>query len=299
MVKLSIGLPFFNNEFTLGSAIRSVFAQTFQDWELILVDDGSRDRSLKIASSVDDPRVRVVADGVNRGIAARLNQITAISAGELLARMDADDMMHPERLARQVQLLEDKAMVDVVCTGVFSIDRRDRVIGVRGDSPLDVRPEAVLEKGLLCHPTVVGRRSWFIANPYDEEFVRAQDRELWCRTAAHTSFAKIARPLLFYREDRVALKNYLANQRAGRAIVARYGPQLVGFRRARKLRVASYAKAWAYLISYLFGVDRLLIQRRSRRLSPSEVAEAGRCLRVICDTVVPGMISRIRATVAE
>ena len=70
-----IGLPFFNNQRTLAGALRSIFAQTIDDWQLILVDDGSTDDSLEIARRVRDPRVRVIADRQNVGLAARLNQI--------------------------------------------------------------------------------------------------------------------------------------------------------------------------------------------------------------------------------
>ncbi|MEN6400626.1 MAG: glycosyltransferase, partial [Armatimonadia bacterium] len=62
---VTVGLPFYNNESTLLDAVRSIFAQTFQDWELVLLDDGSTDGSLEIARSIDDPRVRVIADGQN------------------------------------------------------------------------------------------------------------------------------------------------------------------------------------------------------------------------------------------
>ncbi len=74
-MQVSIGIPFYNNEQTLVDTIRSVFAQTYQGWELILVDDGSSDRSLEIARSVDDERVRVITDGQNKKLPARLNQI--------------------------------------------------------------------------------------------------------------------------------------------------------------------------------------------------------------------------------
>src|SRR5690554_4188978 len=90
---VSIGIPFFNAEAYLLDAIKSVFAQTHQNWELILLDDGSTDRSLEIARSIDDPRVRVYSDGQNKHLAARLNEIARLARYEYLARMDADDLM--------------------------------------------------------------------------------------------------------------------------------------------------------------------------------------------------------------
>src|SRR3954468_15780628 len=104
--RVTIGLPFVNSGETLPNAIRSVFAQTYDDWELILCDDGSTDISLEIARSVRDARVRVLSDGKNVGLPCRLNQIAAVARGEMLARMDADDLMHPNRIAAQVALLD-------------------------------------------------------------------------------------------------------------------------------------------------------------------------------------------------
>src|SRR3990172_8588478 len=92
---LTIGISFYNAERTLGDAIRSVFAQNICEWELILIDDGSKDRSLNIAKAIVDPRVRVISDGKRMTLAPRLNQIAALAKAPLLARMDADDFMHP------------------------------------------------------------------------------------------------------------------------------------------------------------------------------------------------------------
>src|SRR5690349_10645893 len=103
---VTVGIPFFNNASSLSDALRSIFAQTFTDWELILADDGSTDESLSIARSVRDPRVMVMSDGGNRGLVFRLNQITSAARGKYIARMDADDLSHPARLQRQVSLLE-------------------------------------------------------------------------------------------------------------------------------------------------------------------------------------------------
>ena len=102
---ISIGIPFFNAERFLLDSIRSVFAQTHQDWELILVDDGSTDRSLEIAQSIADPRVSVYSDGKNKKLAARLNQIHTLAKFDFIARMDADDLMATDRIRRQLTFL--------------------------------------------------------------------------------------------------------------------------------------------------------------------------------------------------
>jgi glycosyltransferase involved in cell wall biosynthesis len=128
---ISIGIPFYNAEKFLAGAIRSVFAQTYQDWELILIDDGSTDGSLEIARSVNDPRVRVISDGVNKKLPTRLNQIVAEAKYDFIGRMDADDLISPPRFQKQVAVLNKHSEIDLVTTGVFSVTNALKPIGVR------------------------------------------------------------------------------------------------------------------------------------------------------------------------
>jgi glycosyltransferase involved in cell wall biosynthesis len=289
-VSVTIGIPFLNARRSLAAAVRSVFAQTHPDWELLLVDDGSSDGSIDVVRRLDDPRVRLVRDGSHRGLCARLNQIAAMARGAYLARMDADDVMHPERIERQLALLRADPGVDLVDTATFTVDDDLTPLGVRGDRPLDCRPEAVLRDGLLIHPTVTGRTEWFRRNPYDPAFVRAEDRELWIRTRATTRFARLAEPLFFYREGPAGnLGNYLRTERTVRAILRRYGPPLVGTRRTRLLVMRSRLKSMAYRVGTGLGLQGRLIRGRNRRLEPAEMREASRILAAIQRTRVPGL----------
>ena len=286
---ISIGLPFFNNSATLLDALRSVFAQTYQDWKLILVDDGSSDNSLAIARAVRDPRVRVYSDGVNRGLSNRLNQIARLAQTPYLVRMDADDIMHPERLVKQYRYLEENPKVDLVGSAVYSIDEHGSPSGVRGQMPLDLRPESVLRKGLLIHPTILGRTDWFCRNPYDPQFLRAEDHELWCRSIAHSTFARIAEPLLFYREGQVSLNNYLVSQRTDRKIFRQYGPAIVGEWRTTGLALRTFAKGGIYWLCSQIGLGRHLVSLRNSRIKPEEQAEALKILQRINRTLIPGI----------
>jgi len=289
-VSVTIGIPFLNARRFLATAVRSVFAQTHQDWELVLVDDGSSDGSLDVVRCLDDPRVRLVRDGGHRGLCARLNQIAAMARGDYLARMDADDVMHPERIERQLALLGADPGVDLVDTATFTVDDDLTPLGVRGDRPLDCRPEAVLRDGLLIHPTVTGRAEWFRRHPYDGAFVRAEDRELWMRSCATTRFARLEEPLFFYREGPAGnLGNYLRTERTVRAILRRYGPPLVGTRRTRLLVMRSRLKSMAYRVGTGLGLQGRLISRRNRRLEPAEMREASRILAAIQGTRVAGL----------
>ncbi|MFH1281197.1 MAG: glycosyltransferase family A protein, partial [Candidatus Omnitrophota bacterium] len=129
---VSIGIPFYNSAEFIKDAIRSVFAQTYKQWELILIDDGSSDDSLSIANSIQDSRVRVISDGKHVGLVGRLNQIIELSRGEYIARMDADDLMHPRRIELQACYLREHPQLDAAGSAMYSLARDYSVIGRRG-----------------------------------------------------------------------------------------------------------------------------------------------------------------------
>jgi len=289
-VLVTIGIPFLNAQRYLADSVRSVFAQTHTDWELLLVDDGSSDGSLDIVRHLDDPRVRLVSDGSHRGLAARLNQIACLAHGTYLARMDADDLMHPERLERQVAFLSAHPSIDLVDTATFTVDEDLTPLGIRGDRLLDSRPQAVLRAGLLIHPTVMGRAEWFRRNRYDPVYVRAEDHELWSRTAATATFGRLCDPWFFYREAPAGnLQNYLSTERTVRAILRRYGPPLVGARRSRLLVMRSRLKSMVYRIGTTLGLQDRLIARRNRPLTATEAQEARRVLSLVRAIRVSGL----------
>lgn len=294
-VRTSIGIPFFNSETTLVQAIQSVFVQTYDRWELILVDDGSTDGSLDIAQRIRDSRVRVLADGVNRGLSYRLNQIAHLARGEYVARMDADDLMHPDRLARQVQFLDAHPDVDVVGTAVYSIDASNDVLGFRSISHRHGDPAEALRQGWLLHPTAMGRREWFRQNPYDASFWRAEDRELWCRTCQGSRFSQIEEALYLYRE-RVSfdLRKYLQSCAADRRIFWLHGPALVGYRNASWLVAKSFLKSWSYCLAVAFRGESALIRRRSQAVSEQERRSAAKVVEAILATPVPGLFQNRR-----
>jgi glycosyltransferase involved in cell wall biosynthesis len=291
-MQVSIGLPFFNNRETLADAVRSVFAQSLRDWELILVDDGSTDGSLALARSIRDPRARVYSDGVNQGLASRLNQIASLARGRYLARLDGDDMMHPERLERQVAILDGNSSADLTGTAMYSLDRSDRPRGIQGLAKPDIRPVAVLTRALLLHATITGRTEWFLRNPYDEALRRTEDRELFIRTFRDLTFVHLAEPLYFCREEQsVRLAKYLASCREARSIFHQYAPELVGRPRTIALCLASLLKGEIYRLCTHAHCEQLLVRRRNSPLSSERARAASETIERIRSTHVPGLPS--------
>lgn len=202
---ISIGIPIYNAESYLTDAIKSVLAQTYPYWELILVDDGSTDNSLKIAQefAVKDNRIRVISDGSNKKLPARLNQIINEAKYDYIARMDADDIMHPQRLEKQLSFLENNKKYDLVSNGIISIDSQNEIKGFRCVSQLyDDFSQPSLSYPVV-HPSVMARKSWYERNHYSLEYPRAEDFELWTRTIKKNDFNMAVLPdlLLYYREE--------------------------------------------------------------------------------------------------
>ena len=194
---VTVAIPFFNSESTIAYAIESVLAQEFTDFELLLVNDGSTDGGVKaVRRYLDGQRVRLVDDCSNLGLAPRLNQIAALARGRYLARMDADDIMHPARLRRQVEYLDAHPDVDLVGTGAYFIDTDYSIIERRITRHVRLcRKFSYLQ---LFHPTVTGRLEWFRDNPYSGQFLRCEDMELWLRVGGGPNIASIDDPLLYY-----------------------------------------------------------------------------------------------------
>ncbi|SFT99825.1 glycosyltransferase family 2 protein [Halomonas saccharevitans] len=202
---VSIGIPFFNAEDTLLDAVRSVFAQTHVNWELILLDDGSTDKSLELAKSIKDPRVTVYSDGQNRRLAARLNQMAKLASHDYMARMDADDLISPDRLRLQLEFLQVRPAVDLVSTGVCSLSNANEPLGIRVPPEChDVSPRSLLlANSGIVHASLLGKRSWFLRNRYREQISTGQDANLWVRAFSNDDLnvGFINKPLYYYRED--------------------------------------------------------------------------------------------------
>lgn len=202
---ISIGIPFFNAVAYLEDAIKSVLAQTFQEWELILVDDGSSDGSLDIAKKYEqlDSRVRVISDGLNKKLPTRLNEIIKEAKFDYIARMDADDIMHPQRLEKQLSFLEDNKKYDLVSSGLISIDNQNEVKGFRCVCQLYDNFSKPSLSYPVVHPSVMARKSWYLRNQYSERYPRAEDFELWTRSIINNDFRMAVLPdlLLYYREE--------------------------------------------------------------------------------------------------
>lgn len=211
---ISVVLPVYNAGTTLPQALASIYHQTFREWELILIDDGSTDGCVSGLNFLDD-RVRVVRDGENRGLAARLNQGIDLAAGRYFARMDQDDIAYPGRLEAQVKFLEQHPDIDLVATRMLLFRNDGSVIGL---SPLRRTHDEICAtpwRGFfLPHPTWMGKIEWFRRHRYRiPELVRAEDQDLLLRSYRVSRFACLPEVFLGYRQPGLPLGKVLTARR--------------------------------------------------------------------------------------
>ena len=225
---ISILLPVLNCEKYLYSAIKSILGQTFQQWELLVLDDSSDDMSCQIAASFRDTRIVLVPPEGPAGLASRLNQGMMIARGRYIARMDADDIAFPERFARQVAYLTTHPEVDVVGTRAIVFRDDGSVFGLL---PYASTHEAMCARPWnnipLAHPTWMGKAEWFRKYRYNyPEYHRAEDQELLLRSHKESKFSCIPEVLMAYRQgDYSFLRIIIGRTALLRAQCAYFWPQ--------------------------------------------------------------------------
>ncbi len=184
------GLPY------LYAAIDSVLNQTYDDFELIVVDDASSDGSLKILQAYHDKRIKLLKNIKQKGLSQSLNRGLAAARGKYIARMDHDDISLPQRLLTQKEYLDLHAQVDVVGSWAKIIGGNPEMIWRPPANDGEIRSELIFNPSLV-HSSVMFRRQAGLR--YNPDIVRAQDYDLWCRVAGKVRFANIEQVLLCYR----------------------------------------------------------------------------------------------------
>ncbi len=262
---VTVLLPVLNGKVTVRAAVNSICQQTFESWELLVLDDGSTDDSLLVVSSLRDERIIPVLPTNARGLAARLNQGIDLAKGKYIARMDADDLAFPERLALQVEFLECHTDVDLVGARAIAFRDDGSVIGLlpfaQNHAEICARPWNNIP---LAHPTWMGRAEWFRRHRYAiPEYHRAEDQELLIRASQTSTFACLPDVLLAYRQWPFSARRTLTGRTSLLRAQARHFLRRgeVGFL-CRSLALYGI-KSIVDLIANLPGMDRLYFTRMS------------------------------------
>ncbi|QHG15287.1 glycosyltransferase [Nostoc sp. ATCC 53789] len=202
MPKVTVLMPVYNGEFYLREAIDSILSQTFQDFEFLIINDGSTDSTREIICSYDDPRIRLIDNDYNLGLTQSLNKGLKLAEGEFIARQDADDISEPERLVKQVDFLETHPKVALVGTWYKQIDTQGNLI-CKCQLPCDctqIRWNTLFYSPFI-HSAVMFQKSSVLEQIgfYNKVAIHAEDYELWCRIALRLKIANLSDYLIQWR----------------------------------------------------------------------------------------------------
>jgi glycosyltransferase involved in cell wall biosynthesis len=202
--RCSVVIPAYNAAGTLPDSLASVFAQTFTDYEIIVVDDGSTDSTAQILESYGDD-LRVLRKPNEGRPAAARNRGVAQARGEYIAFLDADDLWRPEKLARQVELLDASPEVGLCFTAAAIIDEGGRELGINR-CPSYARGrvyDLISTRNVMVGSSVMVRRSAIEqVGAFDEELTSIENWELWIRVAREWEVDFVDEPLTAYRKHR-------------------------------------------------------------------------------------------------
>jgi len=198
--KISVLMPVYNSELYIRDAVDSILNQTFSDFEFIIIDDASTDKSVEIIQSYSDPRIQLIVKPKNSGYTDSLNYALTIAKGEYIARMDSDDISLPTRFEKQIEVLQKNNEVVVCGTWIA-------VFGNNMESYIFEAPQNSTEIKLtflsydcIAHPSVMFRKSCMENLEYKKEFVPAEDYKLWSEIIINHDFHIIQEPLVRYRQ---------------------------------------------------------------------------------------------------
>ncbi|SDG45103.1 Glycosyl transferase family 2 [Limimonas halophila] len=225
---VSVVMPAYNRAHTVGAAVDSVLAQSFADFELIVIDDGSTDATAAVVRQRGDARVHLVSHEHNRGLVASRNHALALSEGRYVAVLDSDDLAAPDRLARQVHALDTHPDLGEVGGWIRRIDERGRPGRIKRHptSPRAVRAQMPWRAG-IAHTTAMLRGDLARRLAYDLAYAQAEDSDLHARVLASHEIANIGAVLGFKRSHGGQTSADRTAARAGKqAVMARFLRQL-------------------------------------------------------------------------
>ena len=198
----------YNGENFIHEAMESILNQTFTNYEFLIIDDASTDRSAEILNSYKDSRIRYIRNTQNIGLTRSLNNGLKLAQGIYIARMDCDDISLPERLQRQVEFMDRHPEVGVCGTWVRTIGDRDGEVYTFPTEHKTIASKLFFEN-VIAHPSVIIRKKYLDEHDlsYDTELYCSQDYEFWIRCSKYFYLSNIPEVLLLYRLHGQQIRN--------------------------------------------------------------------------------------------
>lgn len=203
MPLISVIIPVYNGEETIQQTIESVLNQTFTDFELIVINDGSQDKTLDVISKIQEPRIKVFSY-LNAGVSASRNRGVTHAAGEYISFIDADDLWTPDKLEAQIKALQENPQAAVAYSWTDWIDESGQIIGkgVHFSITGDVYGRLLLNDFMGSGSNVLIRKQALAeVGCFEESLVHAEDWDLWIRLAARYHFVAVPSPQVLYRKS--------------------------------------------------------------------------------------------------
>ncbi|MGF1491620.1 MAG: glycosyltransferase [Microcoleaceae cyanobacterium] len=214
--RVSVVIPVYNGEKTIAETIESVLAQSLQDFELIVINDGSTDKTLEVIASFHDPRLRVLSYP-NAGLSASRNRGIQQASGEYISFIDADDLWTPDKLETQAEALATRPEAAVAYSWTDLIDQSSQFLAPdsRAQWSGNVYPHILLGSFPASGSNVLVRRSAFqVVGGFDESLKSAEDWEMWIRLAARYPFVVVPKAQILYRIAPGSMSTQLDRQEA-------------------------------------------------------------------------------------
>ena len=197
-VKVSVIMSVYNSDPNqLKEAINSILNQTYENLELIIINDGSTTDVENIVNSFLDNRIKFINNPINLGLPASLNKGVSIALGKYIARMDSDDISLPNRIEAQVNFMESNSEIGVLGSNAQLFGTKKGIFKLP-TSHLQIQSDLLINSAMV-HPSVMVRKDLLIKNPYDENDRKAEDYKLWTKLIWKTKFANLNMILLKYR----------------------------------------------------------------------------------------------------
>lgn len=207
---VTVFTPVYNLEKYIEQTIRSILLQTFTNFEYIIIDDSSVDSSIEIIKKINDPRIRLIQNKTNKGIAYNRNLAIKEAKGEYLAMIDGDDLALPTRLEKQITFLEKNTNYGILGTGVINIDKDGRELNkaIKYSIPDEEIPARMLFNNYIATSSVMIRKSYIEDIKFKKDFIVAEDYEVWIRLIRRCKIGHIREPLTKYRihDDSISVK---------------------------------------------------------------------------------------------
>lgn len=271
---VTITMPCFNSRQTLPMALASLLAQDYENWECVLVDDGSTDNPREIVEQANDPRIRYFRFEENRGRGVARQEALDRARGDYLAMLDADDWLYPSKIGRQLDVMRDEPDAALVSAGMAIVDEENDIVGVRctGASRRLLGLVRRLRPPPVAHAPSMIRMEVARQCSYDAELPEAEDVDFLLRLMLERRHCVLPEVSYVYAEHAsVTPEKILRGHRLWRRILRKHSG---GFPLASRTGACwSLAKSALCRCAFAAGLAGALLRRRSRRPTPEEADE--------------------------